>query len=428
MTDHRRIQMLAAGAIDFGLPPTERSELDTHLGECPDCRHAVSRLRDQAILLRHRPRAIAPAVLRQRVENEWGSRGARPRTGDAFRLGLVATAAVLTTIALAAIGFGSDRQRSSVVEGPTPDSTPRQAPPSSVPSIGEIGSLVVPAGAPAHEHLCHIVVKSDCAADVTFAVDSVWTTTSDGVARIDPATETVVATIPVGAFPHRLVVAAGALWATVGDPMTLVRIDPATNKVVARVPIGSPKALAAADGGVWVIGAGADSIVFVDARNNTITRSIAIGYSPSGIVVSEGELWVASGARGLVRIDPSTSLESTSVELPGADEANDVVAALGRIWVAGHDSITTYDPATGTVSRHPVPNFPRIAFDGGDLWVASGWNRTVQRIDPNTFRLLGQQTLPVDQTQWAAPVAAGDGSIWIRSYDRDALLRLDPSP
>jgi DNA-binding beta-propeller fold protein YncE len=428
MTDHRRIQMLAAGAIDFGLPPTERSELDTHLDECPDCRRSVSRLRDQAILLRDRPRAIAPAALRQRFEADMGSDRIRLRSGDAFRLGLVATTAILATIALAALGFGSDRHRSSVVESPTPVSTAPEPPASSIPSIGGVGSLAVPAGPLAHEHLCNVMVASDCAADVIFAADSVWTTTSDGVARIDPATDAIVATITAGAFPHRLVVAAGSLWVTVADPTTLVRIDLATNKIVARIPIGSPMALAAADGGVWVAGATAGSIVFVDARTNTSTTSIAVGDAPSGIVVFEGELWATSGARRLVRVDTSTSLKSTSVDLPGTDEVKVVVAALGRIWFAGHDSVTMYDPATGKVGRHAVPNYPTITFDGRDLWVASGWNSTIQRIDPNSFAVLGQQTLPIDQSQWAAPVAVGAGSIWIRSYERDELLRLDPSP
>jgi hypothetical protein len=87
-----------------------------------------------------------------------------------------------------------------------------------------------------------------------------------------------------------------------------------------------------------------------------------------------------------------------------------------------------YDPTSGRVSGHPVPNYPTIAIDGDDLWVASGWNRSIQRIDATTFAVLGQQTLPIDQSQWAAPIAVGHGSIWIRNYNHDELLRLDPSP
>jgi YVTN family beta-propeller protein len=73
------------------------------------------------------------------------------------------------------------------------------------------------------------------------------------VARIDPSTNAVVATIPVGADPFAIAVGHGSVWVANRRGFTISRIDPRTNKVVARIPVGSrPQGIAAGHGAVWV--------------------------------------------------------------------------------------------------------------------------------------------------------------------------------
>jgi len=62
------------------------------------------------------------------------------------------------------------------------------------------------------------------------------------VERIDPQTNTVTETIPVGPQPEGIAVSPGAVWvANRGDP-SVSRIDPTTNRVVATIPVGPASA------------------------------------------------------------------------------------------------------------------------------------------------------------------------------------------
>jgi DNA-binding beta-propeller fold protein YncE len=82
------------------------------------------------------------------------------------------------------------------------------------------------------------------------------------VERIDPATNTVVATITTGKTTDGLVVEPGAVWTVVDQEGIVERIDPATNTVVARQHLGSElRNPALGAGSLWVAGFGADQIL-----------------------------------------------------------------------------------------------------------------------------------------------------------------------
>src|SRR5438876_9866762 len=53
------------------------------------------------------------------------------------------------------------------------------------------------------------------------------------VLRIDPQTNSVIATIPVGPQPEGIAVTPGAVWVVNKGGPSVSRIDPATNQVVA---------------------------------------------------------------------------------------------------------------------------------------------------------------------------------------------------
>jgi virginiamycin B lyase len=75
----------------------------------------------------------------------------------------------------------------------------------------------------------------------------------DAVARIDPATGRVAATIPVGRGAGSVAFGAGSVWATSFLDRTVSRIDPRTNHVIATIKVaGSPADVAAGAGSVWV--------------------------------------------------------------------------------------------------------------------------------------------------------------------------------
>jgi YVTN family beta-propeller protein len=73
------------------------------------------------------------------------------------------------------------------------------------------------------------------------------------VIRIDPETNAVTDTIPVGRLPTALALGGGSLWVANAASGTVSRIDPATRKVIQTIDVGnSPSGLTLADGLLWV--------------------------------------------------------------------------------------------------------------------------------------------------------------------------------
>jgi YVTN family beta-propeller protein len=98
--------------------------------------------------------------------------------------------------------------------------------------------------------------------DLAFGFRSLWAVSGgpahmNGVVqalrRIDPHTEFVQETIPVGSDPIGVAVAGDSVWVASRTDGTVVRVDPAQNRVVDTITLGSaPSALVADDAGVWV--------------------------------------------------------------------------------------------------------------------------------------------------------------------------------
>ena len=99
------------------------------------------------------------------------------------------------------------------------------------------------------------------------------------------------------------------------------RIDPQTNGVVATIPVGrGPLGVAVGAGAVWVANHGGDefpsggqgTLSKIDPHRNEVVRTISIGKDaygehtgPSGVVASDDALWILfPNDRLCVRIDP----------------------------------------------------------------------------------------------------------------------------
>ena len=217
-------------------------------------------------------------------------------------------------------------------------------------------------------------------------------------------------------LPKAVAVSKGAVWAGKGDTQSLVRIDPVSDRVVATIPIGVEAwYIAASDGAVWVSDWRTNTVVRVDPAANRVVATIPdLPNGPTGVAIAPGGVWVASSrADTLTRIDPATNRVSASVQtdlvpLP-------VLYAYGSIWVRnefreGNGTVQRIDPATArVVATIPVgPDIGRDGLDGladldGGVWVAG---LLLERIDPGTNRV-------VKKTNHSAnAVWSGAGSLW----------------
>jgi streptogramin lyase len=435
MTNHQAMLRLAATSIDFELAAGERAQLEAHVASCPDCRRQEQQLRQHASDLRYRPRATPSDRLRQLVETNIAA--PRGRRGS-FNAGSFALAAAATLIVVVGLGLSFPSLVSRLGIGAS------AAPTASASEVAEIqaylglaGSDVARADAGGH---CHVVLESDCASDVLVAIGSVWLTTNDSILRFDPISATIVARIHVGAFPHRIWFGAGAIWTSTQRPGTLVRIDPDTNTVVVNIPIGgSPVGIVDGAGSIWVTDQAGDRVVQVDPATNTRLSAIPVSIHPRGIDFADGVVWVADDrADVLLRIDPITSRVAATVDVSAGAKGDsglpaDLVVALGRIWLTGHDAIVVYDPASGRVDHFTTQTLPRVAVARDAVWVAGTFNALIQRFDPTSLNLVGQSILYVNdtanKTSFEASIdVAPDGALWVATDDGNRLMRLTPTP
>jgi virginiamycin B lyase len=144
---------------------------------------------------------------------------------------------------------------------------------------------------------------------------SVWVASyTDGkVARIDPLTNQVSATVQTQLGATGLAVGAGSVWVTYcgcGQTGGVVsRIDPTTNSVVAVVPVGLEAGFAAFGGGyLWVVIDADVTVVQVDPATNAVRRTIPVGAKSYGIAASDHAVWV---------VHPVAAGADQNVPLPG---------------------------------------------------------------------------------------------------------------
>jgi hypothetical protein len=143
---------------------------------------------------------------------------------------------------------------------------------------------------------------------IAYGEGALWAITGyelDTIERIDPETNAVVETIPLGrigessGWRYRMAVGAGAIW--VLAPASLWRIDSTTTRVVGSVPLGHREegsSIATGDGAVWVTTS--EGIVLrVDPDSQTVAKTIPLGtlIYPADrfdtLAVGERSVWVA---------------------------------------------------------------------------------------------------------------------------------------
>ena len=232
------------------------------------------------------------------------------------------------------------------------------------------------------------------AMDVGF--DSIWVGAcrmdAPSLVRIDPATATVVATIPlpIRDLQGESSVAAGegAVWAVDDGSVEqlLIKVDPQTEAVVGTFPLPAGlSGVRAGLGGVWVAKTNADSVLHIDPTDGSILSEIAVGVRPRFLAVGEGAVWAMNEGDGTVsRIDPAT------------------------------DSVT----ATIVVATRPVQGGD-IAVGGGSVWARIS-DQLVARIDPASNEVVARFGPPAG----SGSVAADDEAAWISAHDINVVFRL----
>jgi YVTN family beta-propeller protein len=135
---------------------------------------------------------------------------------------------------------------------------------------------------------------------------ALWVGGNTDVIRVNAASKSVSATIGLGVVvPTAIAVGEGAVWVAAQPGFrccppqavgtgTLSRIDPATNLVVDTIPVGgAPAAVAFGAGAIWIADPATRSVIRVDPEKDEVSARIRVGARPRGIAVGDGLVWVS---------------------------------------------------------------------------------------------------------------------------------------
>jgi streptogramin lyase len=264
------------------------------------------------------------------------------------------------------------------------------------------------------------------------------------VTRIDPATNTVAATItvhtPCDQCGGNIAIGDGAVWVDEGMDNTVTRIDPRTNKVVATInangPSNNPTWLAVTPGAVWVGDYYGGEVSRIDPQTNKLAAAPALSNEPGALSMSygAGSLWLCNYHRtpGLLRLDPASLQAQAQIDVSQSQGFGCVIATAGdnAIWVQakGHEGypvvLERIDPATNRVTcaaTAPGSGDASLAANAQGVWYFET-QLGLFRLDPQTCKAVSQFAM----IDGAGGLGLGAGSIWVANQN-GIVSRITPA-
>jgi YVTN family beta-propeller protein len=218
---------------------------------------------------------------------------------------------------------------------------------------------------------------------------------------------------------------------------TVSVISLASNSVIATIPVGSTPQVTAVslDGATVYIGnTGSNSISVINTTSNTVTATISLGFSPAGICVSPNgrKLYVTNQANNSVRVI-NTLTNAVITNIPVGDEPKGITITPNgkKIYVANFvgGTISVIDSTTNAVSATILYfGFPSgiCMHPDGTKAYATNTGSGVAQINTSTDYI--EYTLSVPEyTNQVAISASGTRMCSISALNNSATI-IDPNP
>jgi streptogramin lyase len=271
--------------------------------------------------------------------------------------------------------------------------------------------------------------------------DGLWVVSDTGLHHIDPATNRVVASVPVGppnADLGGLGLSATTVWVPQERSRLLWWVDRTTGRVGDPVDLGQvlygPVGVATRGDTVWVACCGlkygprpAGMLLRVDGRRGQVTGRLAVPQGPLAVVAGPDAVWVGTAEGSLLRVDPVTAKVVARVAAPDPDGRVQALSLQpGELWVAdtGAGAIRRFDLASGRFDLAVTAPLPRNLAAGPDgAYVVTDLNQLLSQVDDRSGRR--GRPLPLAQLGGVRGIAVGPGAVWVTTGGQ--VVRLDPA-
>jgi virginiamycin B lyase len=229
---------------------------------------------------------------------------------------------------------------------------------------------------------------------------------TDEVVRLDAGTGQVVARIKLDPLPFQLAsgdrrflpslvaVGTGAGWVVSGRG-AVARIDAASNHVVAVITLARqrPADIAVAGRIVWVA-EGGQGVARIDAATNRLLSTVRLDVRADRVAADGGTIWVGGPsmdpsfetAGAVARVDAITGRVR---EIVPSGLPTGLAAGVGAVWITERDAaggaLECIEPGPSPSGMSGLPALGELAVGGGAVWAADRRGSLVYRIDPDHF-------------------------------------------
>lgn len=185
-----------------------------------------------------------------------------------------------------------------------------------------------------------------------FGAASVWAIIGDGtrLGRFDGSSLEPVAEIDIGSVGDYVAYGFGSTWVSSVEGGVVSRVDPASDTVTAVIPVGPPGiigsgVLAVGSDGVWVTSLGDGSVYQIDPDTNA-ARQLYLNVRPASVftemyvVVTDDGVWVRPRDDTVVQVDPETG--SLIASYPAGRGGGGMAVGFGSMWIANFSDGTLW--------------------------------------------------------------------------------------
>ena len=224
-----------------------------------------------------------------------------------------------------------------------------------------------------------------------FRFGSIWVPSCGAheLVRFDSQTGKIQAEIPASPADSEggITVGAESVWMAIDKKGVLARIDPQTNQIVATIAIPSGSyAPAFADGAVWITSTEHNLLTRVDAQSNQVVITIPVGPKPRFLTVGAGSVWTLNQGDGTIsRVDTKTNKLVATIEAGIPGNGGEIAFGENSVWATVMQiPITRIDPEKNAVVQQWFgKGGDSIRVGHGSVWLTDLTHNTVWRINPN---------------------------------------------